>query len=70
MEELKATPKLVSLDLSHNPIDCDLEFNDAIQWLTDHGVTPIETSKYLFHVYIYFTVDSEKTRTFSEILND
>ncbi|KAK9310620.1 hypothetical protein QLX08_000161 [Tetragonisca angustula] len=47
VEELKATPKLVSLDLSHNPIDCDLEFNDAIQWLTDHGVTPIETSKYI-----------------------
>ncbi|EZA61307.1 Insulin-like growth factor-binding protein complex acid labile subunit [Ooceraea biroi] len=45
-EELKATPKLTGLDLSHNPLDCDTEFNDAVQWLTDHGVAPTETHKY------------------------
>lgn len=40
VEELRATPKLTALDLSHNPMDCDDEFNEAIQWLTDHGVSP------------------------------
>lgn len=43
VEELKATPKLSGLDLSHNPLDCDEEFNQALQWLTDRGVTPTET---------------------------
>ncbi|XP_029051123.1 leucine-rich repeat-containing G-protein coupled receptor 6-like isoform X1 [Osmia bicornis bicornis] len=47
VEELKATPKIVSLDLAHNPLDCDVEFNEAVQWLTDHGVTPVETSRYI-----------------------
>ncbi|CAK9801615.1 Insulin-like growth factor-binding protein complex acid labile subunit [Anthophora quadrimaculata] len=47
VEELKATPKLVSLDLSRNPLDCDVEFNEAIQWLTDYGVTPFESSSYI-----------------------
>lgn len=46
VEELKATPKISGLDLSRNPLDCDPEFNEAIQWLTDHGVTPKETLKY------------------------
>lgn len=46
VEELKATPKISGLDLSHNPFDCDAEFNEAVQWLTDHGVTPKETLKY------------------------
>lgn len=36
-------PKLSGLDLSHNPLDCDEEFNQALQWLTDRGVTPTET---------------------------
>lgn len=42
VEELKATPGLASLDLSHNPLDCDSEFTEAVQWLTDHGVAPTE----------------------------
>ncbi|XP_024885921.1 uncharacterized protein LOC112463655 [Temnothorax curvispinosus] len=42
VEELKATPNLASLDLSHNPLDCDSEFTEAVQWLTDHGVAPTE----------------------------
>ncbi|XP_012135360.1 leucine-rich repeat domain-containing glycoprotein 150 isoform X2 [Megachile rotundata] len=47
VEELKATPRIVSLDLARNPLDCDDEFNEAVQWLTDHGVTPVETSRYI-----------------------
>ncbi|XP_054014167.1 uncharacterized protein LOC128895522 [Hylaeus anthracinus] len=47
VEELKATPKLVDLDLSHNPLNCDSEFNEAIQWLTDRGVSPMETSRHV-----------------------
>ncbi|XP_011147036.1 protein artichoke isoform X1 [Harpegnathos saltator] len=46
VEELKATPKLSGLDLSHNPMDCDNEFNEAVQWLTDRGVKPTEMIKY------------------------
>ncbi|XP_029162036.1 insulin-like growth factor-binding protein complex acid labile subunit [Nylanderia fulva] len=46
VEELRATPKLSGLDLSHNPLDCDEEFNQALQWLTDRGVTPTETLGY------------------------
>lgn len=42
LEELKAMPKLSALDLSHNPLDCDEDFNMAVQWLTDHGITPTE----------------------------
>jgi len=38
-------PKLSGLDLSHNPLDCDEEFNQALQWLTDRGVTPTEMIK-------------------------
>lgn len=45
VEELKAMPKLTGLDLSRNPMDCDNEFNEAVQWLTDHGVSPTETIK-------------------------
>lgn len=48
VEELRAMPNIVSLDLSYNPLDCDVEFKDAVQWLTDHGVTPLELSGYLF----------------------
>ncbi|XP_076178791.1 leucine-rich repeat domain-containing glycoprotein 150 isoform X1 [Ptiloglossa arizonensis] len=44
-EELRATPKIFGLDLSHNPLNCDDEFNEAIQWLTDQGVTPMESLK-------------------------
>ncbi|XP_017876712.1 uncharacterized protein LOC108622994 isoform X2 [Ceratina calcarata] len=47
VEELKATPNLVSLDLSQNSLDCDNEFKDAVQWLTDHGVASIETPRYI-----------------------
>lgn len=42
-EELKATPKLSGLDASRNPLSCDTEFNDAIQYLVSHGITPMET---------------------------
>ncbi|XP_011160548.2 protein artichoke [Solenopsis invicta] len=42
VEELRATPHLTGLDLSHNPLDCDSEFTEAVQWLTDHGVAPTE----------------------------
>lgn len=42
VEELRATPHLTGLDLSHNPLDCDTEFTEAVQWLTDHGVAPTE----------------------------
>ncbi|TGZ32989.1 Insulin-like growth factor-binding protein complex acid labile subunit [Temnothorax longispinosus] len=31
VEELKATPNLASLDLSHNSLDCDSEFTEAMQ---------------------------------------
>lgn len=47
VEELRATPKLSGLDLSHNPLNCDEEFNQALQWLTDRGVTPTETLGYV-----------------------
>ncbi|KAI4493750.1 hypothetical protein M0804_001926 [Polistes exclamans] len=43
LEELNAMPKLSALDWSHNPLDCDKDFNTAIQWLTNHGITPMET---------------------------
>ncbi|GAB1863514.1 Insulin-like growth factor-binding protein complex acid labile chain [Camponotus japonicus] len=46
IEELRSMPKLSGLDLSHNPLDCDEEFNQALQWLTDRGVTPTEMVKY------------------------
>ncbi|XP_057327363.1 uncharacterized protein LOC130668878 [Microplitis mediator] len=47
VEELKATPKLSGLDLSQNPLNCDAEFDGAIQWLTTHGVIPTETVRYI-----------------------
>jgi insulin-like growth factor-binding protein complex acid labile subunit len=47
VEELRAMPKLTGLDLSHNPLDCDAEFTEAVQWLTDHGVAPTEILKYV-----------------------
>ncbi|XP_017789830.1 PREDICTED: uncharacterized protein LOC108572146 [Habropoda laboriosa] len=47
VEELRATPNLASLDLTHNPLDCNAEFNEAIQWLTEYGVKPFETSRYI-----------------------
>lgn len=43
VEELKATPKLSGLDLSRNPLTCDNEFTEAVQYLTDNGVVPTET---------------------------
>ena len=42
VEELRATPHLTGLDLSHNPLDCDAEFTESVQWLTDRGVAPTE----------------------------
>jgi len=42
IEELRATPSITGLDLSHNPLDCDAEFTEAVQWLTDRGVAPTE----------------------------
>ncbi|KAI4504111.1 hypothetical protein M0802_000582 [Mischocyttarus mexicanus] len=42
LEELNAMPKLSALDWSHNPLDCDKDFNIAVQWLTNHGITPME----------------------------
>lgn len=45
VEELRAMPKLSGLDLSHNPLDCDEDFNEALQWLTDRGVAPTEILK-------------------------
>ncbi|XP_015111699.1 receptor-like protein kinase 5 [Diachasma alloeum] len=50
VEELKAMPKLSGLDASMNPMVCDNEFNDAIQWLISHGVTPMETLKYISNI--------------------
>ncbi|XP_015609163.1 insulin-like growth factor-binding protein complex acid labile subunit [Cephus cinctus] len=47
IEELRAMPKLSGLDISHNPLVCDEEFNQAMQWLLDHGVTPTETLRYI-----------------------
>ncbi|XP_015178510.1 PREDICTED: insulin-like growth factor-binding protein complex acid labile subunit isoform X2 [Polistes dominula] len=46
LEELNATPKLSALDWSHNPLKCDEDFNKAIQWLTSHGITPVERRTY------------------------
>ncbi|XP_011052746.1 PREDICTED: leucine-rich repeat-containing protein 15 isoform X2 [Acromyrmex echinatior] len=42
VEELRATPHLTGLDLLHNPLDCDAEFTESVQWLTDRGVAPTE----------------------------
>lgn len=50
VEELKAMPKLSGLDASMNPLDCDNEFHDAIHWLISHGVTPMETLKYISNI--------------------
>ncbi|CAD6234554.1 GSCOCG00001983001-RA-CDS, partial [Cotesia congregata] len=47
VEELKATPKLSGLDISQNPLNCDAEFDGAIQWLKSHGVIPTETVRYI-----------------------
>lgn len=47
IEELRAMPKLSGLDLSHNPLDCDEDFNEALQWLTDHGVSPTEMLRWV-----------------------
>ncbi|XP_060819755.1 extracellular matrix protein 2 isoform X1 [Bombus pascuorum] len=47
VEELRAMPNIVGLDLSYNPLYCDVEFKDAVQWLTDHGVTPLVLSSYI-----------------------
>lgn len=49
LEELKAMPKISAIDISHNPLDCDQDFHLAIQWLTDHGVTPIERPTHSSH---------------------
>ena len=57
VEELAAIPNIAGLDLSHNPLDCDVEFNESVQWLTDHGVTPVETSRYVSN---YGNGDSEQ----------
>ncbi|XP_012274943.1 uncharacterized protein LOC105696791 isoform X2 [Orussus abietinus] len=46
VEELRATPKLSGLDMSHNPFNCDEDFNQAIEWLMEHNVTPAESVKY------------------------
>nr|XP_012215054.1 PREDICTED: LRR receptor-like serine/threonine-protein kinase GSO2 isoform X1 [Linepithema humile]XP_012215055.1 PREDICTED: LRR receptor-like serine/threonine-protein kinase GSO2 isoform X1 [Linepithema humile] len=43
VEELQATPKLTGLDLSRNPLNCDNEFTEAVQYLTDNGIVPTET---------------------------
>lgn len=65
VEELKATPKIVGLDISNNPLECDDEFKESVQWLTDHGVNPIETLRYLpvfkikyirFQTFIIYTL--------------
>ncbi|XP_063995974.1 insulin-like growth factor-binding protein complex acid labile subunit [Diachasmimorpha longicaudata] len=50
VEELKAMPNLSGLDASMNPLVCDNEFNDAILWLINHGVTPMETLKYISNI--------------------
>lgn len=47
IEELRATPKIVGLNLAHNPLDCDDEFREAVQWLTDRGISPMEPFRYL-----------------------
>lgn len=47
VEELNATPKIVGINLAHNPLDCDSEFKEAIQWLTDRGISTMEPFRYL-----------------------
>nr|XP_033325595.1 podocan isoform X2 [Megalopta genalis] len=47
VEELNATPKIVGINLAHNPLDCDNEFTEAIQWLTDRGISTMEPFRYL-----------------------
>ncbi|XP_072742536.1 uncharacterized protein Gp150 [Anoplolepis gracilipes] len=59
IEELKATPRLSGLDLSHNPLDCDEEFNQAVQWLTDHGVSPRENLEPITHFNDFENVDDD-----------
>lgn len=45
-------PKLTGLDISRNPLKCDEELSAAIQWLTDHNVTPIESSHVIGNIKI------------------
>ncbi|XP_034947927.1 uncharacterized protein Gp150 isoform X2 [Chelonus insularis] len=45
VEELKAMPKISGLDISKNPLNCDAEFTEAMEWLKSHGVTPTEAIK-------------------------
>lgn len=47
IEELKATPQILGLNLAHNPLDCDDEFSAAVQWLTNRGISPMEPVRYL-----------------------
>ncbi|XP_076639572.1 leucine-rich repeat domain-containing glycoprotein 150 [Colletes latitarsis] len=47
LEELKAMPNIDSLDMTHNPFDCNDEFNEAVQWLTSHGVSPMEKMRFI-----------------------
>lgn len=46
IEELKATPKILGLNLARNPLECDDEFSEAIQWLTDRRISPMEPFRY------------------------
>ena len=43
MDELRSMPKLSGLDVSRNPLRCDEQLTSAIQWLTEHNVTPTES---------------------------
>lgn len=76
VEELRATPKLSGLDLSHNPLNCDEEFNQALQWLTDRGVTPTETLGLVnIHIHcpqlVYYTrIISISHNAFYRYVND
>ncbi|KYQ55613.1 Insulin-like growth factor-binding protein complex acid labile subunit [Trachymyrmex zeteki] len=73
VEELRATPHLTGLDLSHNPLDCDTEFTEAVQWLTDHGVAPtevLETSLNLsFSLSCFYRLISDKYDDIEDIDN-
>ncbi|KAF2881905.1 hypothetical protein ILUMI_24263 [Ignelater luminosus] len=38
--DLQVTPSLQVLDVSNNPLQCDLNLRDAITWLSEHEVSP------------------------------
>ncbi|KAK0179101.1 hypothetical protein PV327_007923 [Microctonus hyperodae] len=67
VEELKAMPRLAGLDARGNPMSCDTEFNDAIQWLSSHGVMPTEIVRSLNYQDAEYNVKYETISQWSDL---